>query len=232
MKQDSPGFSLLELVVAAAIITTVIAWSIPNYMRTVKQGEVDRYNRAIESGFQNLQESLRSTRTTTLFQFNSPNEWRRPDQVLEFRQSTERDENGNPVLDSQGRAIIEINAPERLRACNSELNEQTGEECPNIETIRKNVNTSDAMKSLRFMVKQFTPDSERVQVAVSTSNFTMTPPGSNAETEPLTFVVRSIDAERDPSLKARCMRVTGSGVLKRGTWQGELANGSCDFGDK
>ena len=58
MKQDSPGFSLLELVVAAAIITTVIAWSIPNYMRTVKQGEVDRYNRAIESGFQNLQESL------------------------------------------------------------------------------------------------------------------------------------------------------------------------------
>ena len=232
MKQDSPGFSLLELVVASAIIAIVIAWSIPNYMRSVKQGEVDRYNRAIETGFQNLQESLRSTRTTCLFQFNSPKVWKRPDQILEFRISTERDENGNPVLDSQGKAIIEINAPERLRACNSELKQQTGEECPNIETIKKNGSTSDSMKSLRFMLKQFTPESERVQVAVSTSKFTMTPPGSNAETEPLTFMVRSIDAERDLSLKSRCMRITGSGVLKRGTWEGELGNGTCDFEEK
>ena len=224
MRNKSKGFTLLEMVVAAAIITTTIGWSIPNYLRTTKQGEVDRYNRTIETGFQNLQENLRSTRTTCIFQFKNPNTWRRPDQILELRTVTKFDQN-----DDQFNGVEKA---ERLRCCNSELAYHTGKECPTIEEIRLNENTSSAAKSLRFLVKQNTPDSHKVQVAVDTSNFTMTPPGSNAETSPLTFMVRSINANQYPELKTRCMRITGSGVLKRGTWNGTLASGSCDFGER
>ena len=82
---------------AAAIITTTIGWSIPNYLRTTKQGEVDRYNRTIETGFQNLQENLRSTRTTCIFKFDNPNTWKRPDQILELKTVTKVDQNNDPI---------------------------------------------------------------------------------------------------------------------------------------
>ena len=212
------------MVVAAAIITTTIGWSIPNYLRTTKQGEIDRYNRTIETGFQNLQENLRSTRTTCIFKFNHPNTWKRPDQILELKTVTKLDQNDDPING--------VENAERLRCCNSELKRQTGEECPTIEKIRQNPNTSSAAKSLRFVVKQNTPDSHKVQIAVDASSFTMTPPGSNAETSPLTFMVRSIQANQYPELKTRCVRITGSGVLKRGTWNGTLASGSCDFDER
>lgn len=215
MKKKNQGFTLLELVVAAAIVTTAIAWSIPSYMRSVRQGEVDRYNRAIETGFQNLKENLHSTKTTCIFEFSSTFVWKRPDQILEFRTNED----------------LSIDKPQRLRCCNSELKKHTGEECPNIEAIRLHPDTSDAARSLRFMWHQFTPDSERVQVAVSSSNYTMPPPGSNAETKPLTFMVRSVDSESDPSLKIRCMQIAGNNYLNRGTWQGELDAGYCDFAD-
>ena len=232
MRNKSKGFTLLEMVVAAAIIATTIGWSIPNYLRTTKQGEVDRYNRTIETGFQNLQENLRSTRTTCIFQFNNPNTWRRPDQILELNSFAVLDSYGNPKLDEDDNPIIEVEDDERLRCCNSELKHQTGEECPTIEKIRQNPNTSSAAKSLRFVVKQNTPDSQKVQVAVDAPSFAMTPPGSNAETSPLTFMVRSININQYPELKTRCMRITGSGVLKRGTWNGTLASGSCDFDER
>ena len=232
MRNKSKGFTLLEMVVAAAIIATTIGWSIPNYLRTTKQGEVDRYNRTIETGFQNLQENLRSTRTTCIFQFNNPNTWRRPDQIIELNSFKELDSNGNPSLDEDGKRIIGVEDAYRLRCCNSQLQSQTGEECPTIETIRQNINTSSAAKSLRLIMNQNTPDSQKVQVAVDASSFAMTPPGSNAETSPLTFMVRSINANQYPELKTRCMRITGSGVLKRGTWNGTLASGSCDFGER
>tara|TARA_B100001057_G_C22735033_1_gene905454 strand:- start:507 stop:1205 length:699 start_codon:yes stop_codon:yes gene_type:complete len=232
MKQKSQGFSLLEMVVAAAIITTTIGWSIPNYIQSVKQGEVDRYNRAIETGFQNLQENLRSTRTTCIFKLGSPNTWRSPDEILEFNSFAQLDVDGNPVLDTNDNPIIKIENPERLRCCNSQLKAQTNEECPTIEQIRQNQNTSQAAKSLRFMLQQNTPDSRKVEVAVDSSTFTMTPPGSNAETKPLTFMVRSINADENTKLKARCFRITGSGVLKRGSWIDSLQSGYCDFDER
>lgn len=230
MKQKSQGFSLLEMVVAAAIITTTIGWTIPNYITSVKQEEVDRYNRAIETGFQNLQENLRSTRTTCILQFSPSYTWSRPDKILEFNSFVKINNNGDPALDSNNKPIIEIENPERLRCCNSQLKVQTNEECPTIETIRQNPNTSHAAKSLRFMLQQKLPESQKVEVAVDSSNFTMTPPGSNAETQPLTFMVRSNNFSQNKNLKARCLRITGSGVMKSGNWIGSLQSGSCDFG--
>ena len=228
MRKESQGFSLLEMVVAAAIIATTIGWSIPNYMRTHKQGVVDRYTRTIETGFQNLQEKLRSTRTTCIFQFSTPHAWKRPDQILELNSYIKVNSYGNPVLGLDGKPIIGVEDANRLRCCNSELKQQTGEECPTIETIRLNQNTSSSIKSLRFILKQNTPDSHKVQITVDSSKFTMTPPGSNAETSPLTFMVRSINTDQYPDLKTRCFQVTGSGVLKRGT----LQENACDFGNR
>ena len=52
--KGSHGFSLLELVVAAAIGSMMLGWGLPVYRKLAWQGEVDRYTQILESGLFNL----------------------------------------------------------------------------------------------------------------------------------------------------------------------------------
>ena len=51
MNKTSEGFSLLELVVGIAIITIGLSAALPSYLRSLRQGEVDRYTQQLEAGF-------------------------------------------------------------------------------------------------------------------------------------------------------------------------------------
>ena len=228
MKNRNQGFTLFELVVASAIITTAAGWAIPNYLRTLKQGEVDRYSKAIEVGFFTLQENLKSARTTCKLKFDQSNTWLPANQVLEF-----------------GTSSIGINNPERLSCCNSQLKEVTGEECPNIQTIQNHPNVNDLLKSIRFLRLQNTPDSKTVEVAILSSNgicpnqgdskkvcYTMPPPGTSAETNPIFFIVRSLSSQNNPKIKARCIKVIGSSSVNWGTLNGTLDSNNCTFEDE
>ena len=79
--------------------------------------------------------------------------------------------------------------------------------------------------SLRFIRVENTQESKRVQVAVSRADYELTPPGKGADSKPITFMVRSIDANKDDNLHSRCVKVSGSGHLLSGTWEGSL--GRC-----
>ena len=49
-RAHSKGFTLLELIVASAIVAMTTVWSIPEFRRAIAQSQVDRYTRNVESG--------------------------------------------------------------------------------------------------------------------------------------------------------------------------------------
>ena len=204
----------MELVVAAAIITSVTAWAIPSYLRTLRQGEVDRYNRAIEAGLFDLRARLGTTRSSCQLSFSEANRWMEPADLLEFRQS-----DGN------------ISHTDRLRCCNSQIHAAliasgSNNECEDGPKIGALLNNPQS--SLRFIRVENTSESKNVDVAVSRTNYELTPPGTSASTVPITFVVRSKRADHYPQLRQRCVQINGTGNLLSGTWDGSLSSGTCN----
>lgn len=213
MRKDFSGFSLLEMVVAAAIVAAMSAWTIPNYIKSLRQGDVDRYAQFIEAGFYDLRAELGTSRTSCLLQFDQSAQWVSPQALLEFRK-----DDGN------------LANTDRLRCCNSQIHKaKVTEECEDGPKIGELLNGSNRDKSgsLRFMRLEGTPESKRVEVAVSRADYELTPPGTSARTEPITFMVRSIDSDKDAGLQIRCVEVSGSGHLLSGTWEGPLSTGRC-----
>ena len=214
LNQQSCGFSLLELVVAAAIITSASSWAIPSYLRTMRQGDVDRYTQAIEAGFYDLRARLGTTRSSCQLKFSDANRWLKPTELLEFRQADGKERFTN-----------------RLRCCNSQIHAAlkdsgSSEECedgPKLGTLLNN-----PQSSLRFVRMEGTPESKNVEIAVSRTSYELTPPGTSANTVPITFVVRSNQTSNTPLLRQRCVQIAGTGHLLSGTWDGSLSGGRCN----
>jgi len=243
MKTQSKGFSLLEMVVAAAIVAGLTTWTVPRYIRALRQAEVDRYSQAIEAGLFNLRAELGTSRTSCQLKFDQTRTWVTPQELLEFRQD-------NGQLADTG----------RLRCCNSQIEkanklENRDDECHDGPLIGALLNRSTASDkgSMRFIRLEGSNTSKQVEVAVSRSDYELTPPGTSianeceltplgtsftnacpftsqgtsGPTEPLTFMVRSIDADGDSRLVSRCLQISGNGHLMSGTWEGSLSAGQC-----
>ena len=206
MKRDSSGFSLLEMVVAVAIVAAVSAWTIPSYFRSLRQGEVDRYAQFIESGIFALRAKLGTSRSSC---------------DLKFLESNTQIFNAN-VKDKQQTDTGYI-PPDKGTDEYETLSCHPG---PLIGDLL-NSKSDGKNDSLRFIRVENTQESKRVQVAVSRADYELTPPGKGADSKPITFMVRSIDANEDDNLQSRCVKVSGSGHLLSGTWEGSLSSGRC-----
>ena len=213
MNKQTRGFTILEMVITAAIVAGVTAWTSPTYIRALRQAKVDRYTQSIEAGFYNLRAELGTSRTSCQLNYDQAATWVTPQQLLEFRQDSGQMANTG-----------------RLRCCNSQIEKvKQTDECedgPLIGALLSGTSRSEK-GSLRFIRTEGTNESKQVEVAVSRTDYELTPPGTSARTEPITFMVRSIEAEKDSRLKSRCVQVSGSGHLMSGTWQGTLSSGQC-----
>ena len=191
------GFTLTELLVTTAIIATGAVLTLPSFVRGKHQGDVDRYTQTVESGLFNLRAQLGTTKSSCQLSFPTANQFLAPWELLEFQQPT----GGSANLD-------------RIECCNSK------EGCINGPTYR-------------VISREGTPETQAVEVAVTKSNFMMTPPGTSAEVENLTVLIRSKDWDQDSlqdsqgnsRLLTRCIDVSGSGSISRGTW--DEATASC-----
>ena len=78
--------------------------------------------------------------------------------------------------------------------------------------------SSNCNKPFRFLQKENTQESNFVQVRVSKINFGLSPQGTNPNGEKLTIRIRSNDWQQNKNVFTRCIEVSGTGHLHKGTW--------------
>ena len=188
------GFTLTEVLVTTAIIATGAVLTLPSFVRGKHQGDVDRYTQTVESGLFNLRAQLGTTKSSCQLSFPAANQFVAPWELLEFQQPT----GGSANLD-------------RIECCNSKEGGING-------------------PTYRMISREGTPETQAVEVAVTKSDFMMTPPGTSAQVDDLTILIRSKswadsglqDNQGGSRLHTRCLSMSGSGSISRGTWSDEL----------
>jgi prepilin-type N-terminal cleavage/methylation domain-containing protein len=206
MNQLNPklnGFTLVELLVVVTILSLVTSWSAPSFLRKVWQGEVDRYTQTVEAGMLKLMRKLGTTRSSCTLTFPVSKSFQPTWNILEFQQP-----NGSSATNT------------RMECCNSDFaTANLDEGC---------LNNLDPLfpPTFRLIQREGSSDRTNVEVAVSQSSYSLTPPGTSAETGTLTFRIRSLK-QMDPAmlkgdgsnrLVERCIEISGTGNLMRGKW--------------
>ena len=222
-KKIKTGFSLIEVIVALAILTTSTAITVPIISRNRWQVDVDRYATQLESGLYSLRAKLGSKKTSCSMIFPSDFLFLEPAKITEFSQGTNST---------------------RFNCCDSEIssliNDQdcvVGHPGHQLSEITKR-----PLDNLRIVQTESTSESKNVRVAVSTRNFGFTPPGTTAEAGTLTFLIchQQAASAGNPTdcvpgqkrLSIRCVQIDGTGAVERGRWiqptgSSDISSGTC-----
>lgn len=193
-KKQPCGFTLIELLVVVIIIAIGTSMGLPSLIRSKRQNEVDRYTQIVESGLFSLRAKLGTTKSSCELFFPSKNTFLPPWESIEFQQPNGSQE----YLD------------ERIQCCNSKEGCVGG-------------------PGYRLINREGSPEREFIEVATTEEVFQMSPPGTSSEARTLRILIRSKMWEdrnlrtNDGSskLKTRCIEVSGSGGISRGTWDNQ-----------
>lgn len=222
-KTKQQGFSLVEMIVALAILSTATAVTVPIVTRNRWQIDVDRYASQLESGIYGLRAKLGSRKTSCTMIFPAEYSFRTPETITEFSQ-------GQNTTDFQ--------------CCDSEISQLIDDPgCTEGHAGNKLSDiTGRQLDNLRLVQKESAPESNHVRIAVSTRDFGFTPPGTTANAGTLTFLIchQKALSKDDPNycipnkerLSIRCVQIDGTGAVERGTWIKETSstgssNGRC-----
>lgn len=217
------GFSLVEMIVALAILSTATAVTVPIVARNRWQVDVDRYSSQLESGIYGLRAKLGSRKTSCSMIFPAAYSFRTPETITEF---------------SQGENTTDF------KCCDSEISQLIDDRgCTEGHAGNKLSDiTARPLDNLRLVQKESSPESNHVRVAVSTRDFGFTPPGTTANAGTLTFLIchQKALSKADPTycipdqerLSIRCVQIDGTGAVERGTWindtgSADSSNGRC-----
>lgn len=222
-KHEQKGFTLVEIMVASVIFTISTAVTVPVITRNHWKVDIDRYTTQLESGLYGLRAKLGARKTSCLITFPSAYNFLKPEEITEYSQ-------GSNTSD--------------FSCCDSEISSLIND--PDCESghpgHQLSVITGRPLDNLRLVQTESTPESQNVRVAVSTTNFGFTPPGTTAEAGTLTFLIchQKSASEADPTscipgknrLNIQCVQIDGTGSVERGRWlnQAESAvvkNGRC-----
>ena len=213
MKEKECGFSLMEILVGMVIVTIGLSFTIPSYMRNMRQGEVDRYTQQLEAGFFGLRAKLgrQKTSCTLIFDQSGLNNFVTPADLVEMEQHPERIECCNSDIEAAGQPGGCANGPEigALLAQSKPVAEQA-------KVIRE--------RSLRLLNREGTPESQAVEVAVNLSRYELTPPGTSTMSDELIFLIRSTNTQ-EKRLRTRCLKISGTGTVLRANW--DASSSSC-----
>ena len=212
MKQQTNGFTLIEMVVTAALLGIAAASTAPVISRNRWQGDVNRYALELETGLMSLKAKLGQQKTSCLITFAETFSFQNPNQLVEFSSKNEANNT-------------------RMQCCNSEISELASD--PDCESGYPGHQiaelTGRAQDNLRLVQHESTPASKAIRVAVNKDNFGFTPPGTTANSEQITFLVchQKALSQNNPTtcipeqnkLSIACVQIDGTGDVTNGTWE-------------
>ena len=225
MKNKTNGFTLIEMVVALSLLSIATAATVPTIARNRWQKDVDGYAIKLESGLLDLKAKLGKQKTSCEIEFPTAYSFQTPENLVEFSQQA----SGNTTT---------------MQCCNSEISKLINDpECSNgapgysLSTL-----TGRDQDNLRMVQYESTPESKSVRVAVSTTNFGFTPPGTTLNAEQITFLIcheQSLSPNDSTAcvadqkkLDIRCVQIDGTGEVASGIWKlkeptSPIHSGSC-----
>lgn len=213
------------MVVALSLLSIATAATVPTITRNRWQKDVNGYAIKLESGLLDLKAKLGKQKTSCEIEFPVAYSFQTPNNLVEFSQQ------------SSGNATT-------MQCCNSEISKLTND--PDCVTGAPGYSLSTLtgrdQDNLRMVQYESTPESKAVRVAVSTTNFGFTPPGTTLNAEEITFLIcheqslSPVDstacvAKRN-QLDIRCVQIDGTGEVSNGIWKLEeptspISSGSC-----
>lgn len=196
---NQQGFSLLELLIVAMIVSLGSAWALPQYRRQLALNQLDQYTQQIESGLFSLRARQSSEGTSCEINFNSSfvgtsnttSGFGAPADVVELSHLTDQQR------------------IQRLECCDAT---QCAWDPP-----------------YRLMDQENTAVSRNVELKVSEASYSLSPPGTSTDENALVLLVRSTNWNQDPQrpLPLRCVKFSSAGHLHRGSWEKEKGRWRC-----
>lgn len=202
--QVHSGFTLLELIVATTIVVMTTAWTIPEFQRNAAQAKVDRYTKNLESGLFSIRARMGAIKESCEINFNgalnnpgfSTEKYYAPSDLIEVKQD-----------DGSSRA------DHALAGCINEI-------------LAKDINQELRAESIRMVNMEGTRERNAVVVRSMAETFSFTPPGTTANDNDMTILIRSVEALKPWATKTngssrlvtRCIEVTGNGQIFSGRW--------------
>lgn len=194
--RSSNGFTLLELIVTLTIASMAAVWAIPNMQRQFQQKRIDNYTQNLETGLFNLIANVRkSSKFCTLFKSAGiQNNYVATDKLVEL-------------------ASISKSKATPLEQCNLRREYL---DCPDGNNICS-INPDDFLQ-FRFLSKEKTKDSKKLEIQTSQTNYQFSPQGTNPKGNDIIFRIRSKEWDKNPGLLTRCIMISGNGQLFKGSW--------------
>ena len=226
-RKHETGFSLIEMVVTVAILAIATATTVPIITRNRWQSDVDQYALQLETGLYGLRAKLGAKKTSCTIDFPSTYTFSPPEELIEFSQKSQNNQTSFLCCDSSIVAAKE--ATNQGADCS-----HPGHEISSV--------TGNPLDNLRLVQQESSSASQAVRVAVSRTDFGLTPPGTTANAGTLTFLLchnralatndqtQCVDAQN--RLNISCVQIDGTGGISRGRWllnspSSAVSNGVC-----
>ena len=217
----SKGFTLLELIVAAAIIAMTTVWSIPEFRRGVAQAQVDRYTRNVESGLFSFKAKMGTFKESCTIDFGNIPSFQAGEFIdaltmLEQRTFLDNNESKRSTSDPLYRCNYDDEDIIDMVSDSIYVRDQDA-------AIKR---VQEVAASVQLVGQLSSKESKKVNVASTAKTYSFTPPGTSINSNSMTLLIQSMEAKKTwaeksdgtSRLRTRCIEVSGNGQVLSGTW--------------
>ena len=222
-RAHSKGFTLLELIVASAIVAMTTVWSIPEFRRAIAQSQVDRYTRNVESGLFSFRAKMGAFKESCTINFGNIKSF----QTNQYQDASVMLEQPTVLTSSQ----LTRSESDPLYRCN-----YTSDDINDLITDSSEVSSqNDALQrveevaaSVRLVDRLNSKESQKVNIASTAQTYSFTPPGTSINANSMTLLIQAKEASQPWAQKSdgtsrlvtRCIEASGNGQVFSGTWTG------------